>query len=145
MGKLKCRDANYPVSKAINLHNYSTAPGRGDPKTGLLVTQPSWALMPHHLNPKHKFFQLLRISLLGSRSLFTPSQQCLSLGLCATVSEYVLNKWRCVCFFITVTSIWEKQLKGRRIFFGSWFQPTVSWLHGFQASGEAEHHGGRAW
>jgi hypothetical protein len=46
--------------------------------------------------------------------------------------KYFFRKKKCKFFamlFVTVTNTGEKQFKGGMIYFGSWFQSMVSWLH----------------
>jgi hypothetical protein len=61
--------------------------------------------------------------------------------------ELRLNS-RPLLFCITVQNTREKQLKGRKIYFGSWFYNHGLWLakhHCFWVCGKAEHQSRRVW
>jgi hypothetical protein len=48
-----------------------------------------------------------------------------------------------VSFLSLWQATWEKQHKGGKVYFDSWFQSIVSWVHCFWAHDESHHHGRR--
>jgi hypothetical protein len=83
--------------------------------------------------PSSQSIQLLIMRLRGT---VTPKAQ---LSVECQIRGSELSLWQ---------NTWENQCKGRKIYFGSWFQRFQSWSAGYAAFrplAKCKHHGGRGW